>query len=186
MKSETRISTDLRVEQRAGQQGRRIVGYAALFNNETTIAGAFREKIEPGAFRNALAEDDVLALVNHNPERLLGRLKSGTLKLEEDAIGLRFEIDPPDTTEGRDLMHMMERGDVSGASFGFMVRKGGDSWDYRSKPPSRTVSDVKLLDVSVVTQPAYPDTSAALRSLEQNRIEAIREKMRASIEARSK
>ena len=187
MKSETRISTDLRVETRADRPGKRIAGYAAVFNSATEIAGAFREVIEPGAFKRAIeASQDTVALINHNPDRMLGRTRSGTLELQEDARGLSFSIDPPDTQDARELLTLMERGDISGASFAFRVAPGGERWDYRSKPPVRTLTDLDLLDVSVVVSPAYPDASAALRSLEQNRIAAIREKMRASIEARNK
>ena len=187
MKTETRISTDLRVETRADRPGKRIAGYAALFGSETTIAGAFRERIEPGAFKRAIeASQDAVALINHNPDRMLGRVKSGTLELREDERGLSFSINPPDTQDARELVTLMERGDISGASFAFRVAPGGERWDYRSKPPVRTLTDLDLLDVSVVTQPAYPDASAALRSLEHNRVAAIREKMQASITARSK
>ena len=84
--------------------GRRLEGYAAVFDSEAPI-GAFRESIRPGAFRAALATGkDVLALVDHDPARLLGRTGSGTLRLSEDSRGLAFELDVPDTQLGRDIL----------------------------------------------------------------------------------
>jgi HK97 family phage prohead protease len=182
MKSETRLAVDLAIEQRAGSKGRKIAGYAALFDTETTIAGAFRERIAPGAFRQAVQSDDIRALINHNPERVLGRSKSGTLRLEEDAKGLRFEIDPPDTEAARELVTLIERGDVTGASFGFQAR--GEDWDHGTKPPLRTITDAALFDVSVVTFPAYPDAGVALRSMAAASASALKSTIEAKLAER--
>jgi phage head maturation protease len=76
MTAETRIHADLRIEQRAGERGRKLVGYAAVFDVETDIAGVFREQVAPGAFRSTLAKDDIRALVDHDPGRVLGRNRS--------------------------------------------------------------------------------------------------------------
>lgn len=167
-KRETRAAP---IEWRAEEK--KIVGYAAVFNSPTDIGGMFREQIKPGAFRDAIERDDVRALIDHDSTLVLGRNKAGTLRLEEDEKGLRIEIDPPDTQYARDLMVSMERGDISQMSFGFIARK--QEWDDSDEPPLRTVEDVELFDVSVVTYPAYPETSAALRSLE-----AIREQRSAA------
>jgi len=180
---ETRCAPEIRFEQRAGGK-RQIVGYAAKFGEETTIAGRFRERIERGAFRRAIAEDDIRALINHSPERVLGRLKSGTLRLEEDAIGLRYEIDPPETEAARELVTLIERGDVSGASFGFQVRQGGEDWSYDAQPPLRSLTDISLFDVSVVTYPAYASATAALRSLHAAENTARREQLEAKLAER--
>lgn len=164
---ETRISSiDLAIESRASGQ-RKIVGHAAVFDSPTLIGGMFREQVAKGAFIRAIREDDVRALIDHDPSLILGRKKAGTLRLQEDTIGLRVEIDPPDTQAGRDIMISLERGDITGMSFGFMTRK--QEWDESSNPPLRTLRDVELLDVSVVTYPAYPETDVALRSLEAER-----------------
>ena len=158
------------VEARAaeGGQGRTIVGYAAVFNSTTDI-GFFRERIAPGAFAAAIARDDVRALVNHENSRVLGRNTSGTLRLFEDERGLRYEIDAPDTQEARDLLVLMDRGDISQSSFAFVATS--ETWDETGDKPLRTVNEVRLYDVSVVTYPAYDDTEAsaapARRSLEQ-------------------
>lgn len=139
--------------------GRRIEGYAATFNSEARLGG-FVETIAPGAFRGALA-GDVLAMLDHDPGKVLGRTRSGTLRLTEDNKGLAFSLDLPDTQAGRDVLALAERGDLGGMSFGFVVPKGGDSWQGQR----RTLRTVALKEVSVVQAwPAYPDTELALRA----------------------
>jgi hypothetical protein len=147
------------VEVRA--DGRRLEGYAAVFEQRATIAD-FTETVARGAFADTLRSGrDVLALVDHDPQRLLGRTKNGTLRLAEDQRGLAFSIDVPDTQLGRDTLAMAERGDLGGASFGFRVPKGGDGWEGRN----RTLIRVDLIDVSaVIAFAAYPQTSVTARS----------------------
>lgn len=143
-------------------------GYAAVFN-EITDLGWFREVIKPGAFSRALREaQDVRCLYNHDANAVLGRTKSDTLTLREDSKGLAFECDFPDTQLGRDLRASMDRGDVDQCSFGFIVRK--QTWteekmDDGSCLDTRTIEDVDLFDVSIVTYPAYEGTSCDVRSL---------------------
>jgi len=118
--------------------------------------------IEPGAF-DGTDMADVRALFNHDPNMLLARTSSGTLKLTIDEKGLRYEFDIPDTTAGRDLKELLARGDISQSSFGFTIDK--EDWEERmGTKPKRKIKKVKrLFDVSPVTFPAYTDTSAALR-----------------------
>jgi len=156
------------VEVRAAQNGRTIGGYAAVFNSTADIGGSFREVIAPGAFASAMSAD-VRALIDHDSGRVIGRTTAGTLRLSEDATGLAVEIDLPDTTDGRDLAVLMERGDVSGMSFGFIVTK--QTWDETGPIPTRTIEAVDLREVSVVAFPAYDDTSIALRDLDSARKE---------------
>ena len=163
---------DLQVESRSDGLGPKIVGYAAVFNKLSDDLGGFREKIKPGAFRKALKNSDARGLLNHNPDYVLGRQSNGTLMLKEDAKGLKMEIDPPDTQIIRDLVIApLKRGDIREQSFGFIVEK--DEWDNlegekKDKPIVRTIIETKeLFDVSIVTFPAYPDTSVALRSMEK-------------------
>lgn len=162
---ERRVMT-LPVEGRAGETGeRRLSGYAALYGVEATIGGFFREVIEPGAFRAALArKDDVRALFNHDPNLILGRTAAGTVTLSEDERGLRYDIDLPDTQFGRDLWTLVGRGDVSQSSFAFSV----DTEDWPTvrsgELPLRVVRDLTLYDVSAVTYPAYSETTVAARS----------------------
>lgn len=140
-----------------GQEGEapKIRGYAAVFNAPAQITPRFREQVAPGAFRSSLTGGDVRALLNHDPNYVLGRTSAGSLRLWEDDTGLRFEVDPPDTQWARDLLVTMRRGDISQGSFGFRVRT--QSWD--ADESLRTLQDVELHDVSVVTFPAYPQTS---------------------------
>lgn len=156
-------------EVRAEGAGKVAKGYAALFNSEADIGGCFREIIAAGAFSETLKNSDIRALVDHDSGRVIGRSSAGTLRLKEDDKGLSVEIDLPDTTDGRDLAVSMERGDITGMSFGFIVRH--DEWDETSDPPTRTIHKVDLREVSAVAFPAYGDTEIALRSLEEARRE---------------
>jgi len=142
-----------------------IVGYAAVFNKYSEDIGGFRERIAPGAFSKVLG-DDVRALFNHDNDMVLGRSKSGTLRLREDDQGLRTEIDLPDTQFARDLWQSVKRGDVDQMSFAFRTEK--DTWAMDQEGNvERTILEFKALyDVSIVTYPAYPDTSVALRAFD--------------------
>lgn len=143
----------------ASLEGRQLVGLAAPYESETRI-GEFRERIARGAFTRTLSESrDILALSDHDPAKVLGRTKSGTLELEETVHGLQFRLQLPDTTIGRDLRELANRGDLGGVSFGFRAIK--DSWEG----DLRTLEEVELHEVSIVQSfPAYPDTTVALRS----------------------
>lgn len=153
------------VSVRADGDTKTLTGYAAVFNRETVIGDFFRETIEPGAFRSAVKADDVRGLFNHDPNMVLGRTSSGTMRLEEDETGLRYVIDPPDTTLGRDVMALVSRGDITGSSFGFTVKR--DSWTRPSvagELPLRTIHEFDWLrDVGPVTFPAYEETTVQAR-----------------------
>jgi HK97 family phage prohead protease len=155
-------------ELRASDKGKTIAGYAAIFNEMADIGGSFREIIAPGAFKQTL-DGDIRALVDHDSGRVIGRSKAGTLRLKEDEHGLATEIDLPDTTDGRDLAVSLERGDISGMSFGFRVTH--DEWDETGDIPTRTIRGVELFEVSAVAFPAYEGTELALRSLDRERSE---------------
>ena len=139
--------------------GRTLTGYAAVFGAETRI-GSFSERIAPGAFATSLASGrDVLALLDHRTDVLLGRTRSGTLTLREDAKGLRFELQVPDTQPGRDLIALAERGDLGGMSFGF--RAVDEAW----QGDTRELRAVELHEISVVQSwPAYQQTEISLRN----------------------
>lgn len=157
-----------RLEARGAGETRTLSGLAAVFGRETVIGPWFREVIQPGAFTESIAQDDVRALFNHDPNLVLGRNVSGTLTLSEDADGLRYDVTPPDTTYARDLMVVVDRGDVSQSSFAFEVPDGGDEWNYdelkAGKLPLRTITKARLYDVSPVTYPAYTDTTVSARA----------------------
>jgi HK97 family phage prohead protease len=155
-------ATELRVE--TEDDNPKIVGYSALFNSLSENLGGFREKIAPNAFKRSLETGaDVRALMNHDSNYVLGRNTSGTLQLNEDDRGLKINVDPPDTTWAKDLMTSMKRGDISQMSFGFMVNR--DRWETVDGEEIRTLEEVELMDVSVVTYPAYQQTSANVRSI---------------------
>ena len=153
------------VEMRAAA-GNRLEGYAATFNSMSSDLGGFTEVIRPGAFARSLAaRPDVLALFDHDSRHVLGRTRAGTLHLEEDAKGLRFAIDVPQTSTGKDLLVSVGRGDISGASFAFIAKE--DRWIQGNSGMLRELLDVDLLDVTVTANPAYPETEVARRALEQ-------------------
>ena len=144
-----------------------LSGYAAKFNLPSEDLGGFREFIKPGAFTASIDADDIRALIDHNPTLILGRNTSGTLRLSEDATGLHFELDLPDTGPARDLRELIRRGDVSGCSFGFVTIE--DIWTNENGEVRRDIITAQLFDVSIVTYPAYPDTEVAIRSLTDHR-----------------
>ena len=146
-----------------------VAGYAAIFGDTTEIENYFKEVIVRGAFAKTIQTSDVRAYFDHDRGRVLGRVSSGTLRLNEDARGLAVEIDLPDTTDGRDVRTLIERGDVSGMSFGFVVTR--QEWDETGDIPLRTIHEVELREVSIVSEPAYDGTSIALRSLDGARKE---------------
>lgn len=150
-----------------------LVGHAAVFNQWSRIADPFMgelwdEQVAPGAFRKTIKEGDVRALWNHDPNIVLGRNKAGTLSMAEDDHGLSVTITPPDNEWGRPVMDAIKRGDVSGMSIAFQVVK--DAWenpDRKADPQGvrkRTIREARLLDVSPVTYPAFPQTDISARS----------------------
>jgi HK97 family phage prohead protease len=171
-KAEIRVlaAAQLRIERRAAgdAEQRVITGYAATFNTLSDVMLDFRERIQPGAFDRTLKRGpDVRALVNHRADLLLGRTKSGTLRLEADAQGLRFELTPPNTMLARDTIESIERGDLDGMSFAF--RTVSDDWHVEEGQTIRELLEVDLDDgdVSFATYPIYPDTEIALRSRDE-------------------
>lgn len=155
---------------RADEQGIRVSGYAAVFNETADIGGYFRERILPGAFRDAIGRDDVVFLINHDGLPL-ARTRSGTLTLKEDERGLLMEtvLDPTDP-DVASITAKMKRGDLDKMSFGFFMQGGVQTWDESVDPPLRTIEKVgSLYDVSIVTTPAYDGTEIGMRSLESHR-----------------
>ncbi|OHD56891.1 MAG: hypothetical protein A2Y33_01600 [Spirochaetes bacterium GWF1_51_8] len=163
----------------------RVSGYAAVFDKPSENLGGFVERIKPGAFTETLKEkrSDPRLLWDHNSQYVLGRRSAGTLSLTEDVKGLAFEATLPDTTYARDLQVLMERGDVREMSFGFNVLR--DEWSDLDKPVvKRDVLEVRLIEISIVSFPAYPQTSVKLRdiagaeTLSEENIEKVEEYIR--------
>jgi HK97 family phage prohead protease len=139
-----------------------IRGYAIVFDQLSENLGGFREVIKPEAVDRTLKDGvDLRALIGHDPDKILGRMSAGTLRVEKDGRGLLVEIDPPAQHEG--IVESIKRRDVTGMSFAF--RTIGDDWDFKAEPPIRSVTDMLVREVSVVTFPAYPSTEVAMRSL---------------------
>ena len=155
MKLEQRAVLELRAKDR------KLEGYAAKFGIEARIAD-FTEVITPGAFSASLKSGrDILAMVDHDPSKVLARTRSGNLKLGEDSAGLSFELVLPDTGPGRDVLALAERGDLGGMSFGFLIPKDGEAWNGNR----RTLNAIDLHEVSVVSAwPAYQGTTVTARS----------------------
>jgi hypothetical protein len=158
------------IEVRSGGDAMTIAGHASVFDTPYDLGG-FREQVARGAFKKSLKEGEVAALWNHDPNIILGRKKSGTLRLSEDDVGLAYEIDMPDTQAARDLYKLIERGDVYQSSFAFEIQR--EEWtqpeDDSAELPLRTIRQVRLWDVSPVTYPASSatdvDIKRAVRSL---------------------
>lgn len=142
-------------------------GYAAVYNQLSVDFGGWREIIRPGAFTSTLAKGpDVRALIDHEGGlNTIGRTINGTLRLAEDAQGLAVEIDPPDTQAGRDITTLVQRGDLNQMSFAFWTVR--DNWLDTGDMILRELHEVAIDggDVAIVTYPAYPQTSIAMRSL---------------------
>jgi HK97 family phage prohead protease len=160
-------------ELRANSESRTIVGYAAKFDKwSEPIMGWFKEKIDRDAFSECDVTD-VIMCFNHNIDSILARTTSGTLSLSTDEEGLRFEFEAPATTLGNDMVELVRRGDISKCSFKFTVEE--DEWLYANEEngldyDERIIRKIdKLYDVSLVVYPAYNDTEAGVRHLEERK-----------------
>jgi uncharacterized protein len=145
----------------------KIVGYAVEWDKlSDPIWGYFQEQFRKGAFTKSLKNGDQRALWQHLTHQPLGRTTSGTLTLEEDDTGLRYEILPPDTSWGKDAVESIKRGDVTNSSF--LFRGVVTEWDDSNPDMSiRTVVEAELYEVSPVTFPAYPQSSVGVRSAQE-------------------
>ena len=156
------MTTD-QLERRAAElevraKGRKLEGYAAVFDTQVLIAD-FHERIAQGAFSESLRIGDKLALVDHDAAKVLARTRNGSLKLAEDTRGLHFTIELPKTTLADDVLALAEAGSLGGASFGFNVKR--DAW----AGTLRTLHAIDLREISIVSAwPAYPQTSVSARS----------------------
>lgn len=178
----------VKLETRDGEAPR-LVGYAAVFHREDDPGTEFElfegatERIAPEAFRAALEEgQDARGLFNHDSNAVLGRVSAKTLRLSTDEVGLRYELDLPDTSTGRDVAELIRRGDIAGSSFGFVARRA--DWTEGEGRSVRTLRQVDLVDVGPVTYPAYASTTTGVRSQDTAREEL--EAHKAALEATQK
>ncbi|MEM9014452.1 MAG: HK97 family phage prohead protease [Pseudomonadota bacterium] len=150
-----RLETRFLAETKAS--GRRLVGYAARYGVVADL-GTFRERIEPGAFSASLESRDILALFDHDPGRVLGRTKTKTLTLNDEPEGLAFDLSVPDTTAGADALALAARGDLGGASIGFIVE------EEKKESGVRVIQRAALFEISLVSAgPAYAQTTVEAR-----------------------
>lgn len=178
---ETRKSTNT-----VSNDGKTLGGYAVLFDTESRtiqeMGRTFKEVIKRGAFDiNASEDHDVKLYFNHDTSMPLARQRNGSLRLFEDAKGIRFEADLPDTTLANDVRELLHKGTLSGEmSFGFSVRK--DKWEKHTGLDRRTVEEGKLYEISVVTDAAYPQTHSQLRGImseiNNKRIKLLRRRLK--------
>lgn len=170
------------IEQRAeGDSNKlpKIAGYAAIYYQRGKPATEYRllpdlvERMMPGAFKAAVAEDDIRSFLNHDPAFFLGRSASGTARFSEDKIGLRYEVDPPNTEAGRTAVELIGRGDVSGSSFQFKAnataKRAKVVWLEEQDAEGRMVDvreihELEIYEGGPVDFPAYEATTAELRS----------------------
>jgi HK97 family phage prohead protease len=166
------LTHPVNVEERA--DGKKVItGYAAVFfdpansGTQYELSRNTQERISSRAFDAALASDgDVIAAFNHNPERVLGRRSSGTLRLSKDAVGLRYEVDVnPEDPEAMSVVAKIKRGDLRGSSFAFRVADGGQRWANEGEQRVRMLENVHLYDVGPVTNPAYGASTTGLRAV---------------------
>jgi HK97 family phage prohead protease len=144
----------------AEYEGQTVRGYAAVYNSDSEWMGGFYEQIAKGAFDDVM-DNDTRAYWNHDESLLLGRVSSGTLRMSTDDRGLYYEVDLPNTSYANDLVELMKRGDVNQSSFAFLIER--DRWEERDGKTYRIIEKVsRLLDVSPVSQPAYPDATSEL------------------------
>lgn len=157
------LAPEIRTKNGEDEQSK-IVGYAVKWGQRSNTIGyyyKFEERFEKGAFFDAV-KGDVIAAWNHDWNEILGRSTSGTLLLEEDDIGLRYEITMPSWADK--YVETVQRGDVTGSSFTFMPEV--EEWDETNEIALRTIKKAKLYEVSPVIFPAYPQSEAGVRSME--------------------
>ena len=148
-------------------KGKKIVGYAAVYNKPSRISTPwgkeFDEQIAPGAFDDTCANDDIRALFNHNEDNILGRMSAGTLDCRSDSRGLRYEIQPPDSHMGGHVTEAVRRRDVTGSSFSFQIPDPENDQEWIARPDQpmlRVIKRAKVFDVGPVTFPAYGQTES--------------------------
>lgn len=153
--------------QDGGQDKRIVVGYGAVFYREGDAGTEFklrpnvRERISPNAFDDALERDDIRSLFNHDPNFVLGRKSAGTLRLSVDDIGLKYEVDLPDSRQ--DVAEAISRGDITGSSFWFKPTEEREARDEDGNIVY-TIENLELREVGPVTFPAYESTVSEIRN----------------------
>lgn len=165
------IPAEEKIEVRAdGDTEKRVSGYGIVYDRETEIFPGYKERIRGGAFTKSIADTgaEIKSFFNHDPDQVLSTTRSEpALKLTENKSGVKFDSPIPPTTYGNDLIINLTRGNVKGASFAFTVNADGDVWrEDGNGVIHREITSATLYEVGPVTNPAYTQSSAALRSAE--------------------
>lgn len=182
----TAVATDGAFRAHSDDGNMYIEGYFAVFNSRYQLWDDAFETIDPGAF-DGETEGDVRALSNHNTGIVLGRTTAGTLVLRVDEKGLRGRITVnQEDQEAMNLYARVKRGDVTQCSFGFDILE--QDVKYQDGAPTEWhIRKVKLYEVSVVTFPAYEDTSVEARRADYNTMRKMqREEWRKGMRKRLK
>ncbi len=149
-----------------------LVGYPAVWDTESRDMGGWVEVLKPGVFTRSLKEQpDVFAFYQHDDSRVLGRTSAGTLRLQEDQRGLRMELDLVDTQLNRDVLAEVRAGNVTSMSFGMLGKSVKAEWTKGAGKSVRSVREAQLIEVSIVSIPAYAATEVSARSFETFRKE---------------
>jgi HK97 family phage prohead protease len=165
---ETRYITIEQIETRSTDEDKMTIGgYVTKFNTRSVVIWDFVEYVAKGAFRNSLKNNVIKSLWNHDSNMVIGSTKNSSLRLWEDEIGLKFELDLPNTSWGKDAYETVRTGLVDGVSFGFYVKE--DEWEYLADEGlyKRTLLDVDLFEISPTPFPAYQDSQVSSRSLDE-------------------
>jgi HK97 family phage prohead protease len=155
-------------EARAKSDDGKVAGTGVFFNSWSADLGGMRERFLPGAFDQSIREDDIRVQWQHSSQHVLGRVRAGTARVWADERGLHYEADPPDAQWARDAVESIRRGDVDQNSFAFFLERDDDQeWEERDGLFWRTIRRARLREVGPQTDPAYPDTTVAMRSIPQ-------------------
>lgn len=146
---------------------KKITGTPIVFNSRSKPLGGmgvrrFREIVAPGSVQFS---DELRVDFAHDSKYILGSVSNGTLVIREDSAGVHMEATPPDTQWARDLAVSIERGDIEGGSFRFMVLQDGEKWTREGAEDIRTLTKILVDRVTVTSDPAYIATDVQVRSV---------------------
>ena len=153
-------TSEIRLNEEEGKST--LEGLGVVYNSWSEDLGGFIEMVKPGAGLRSVSEDDIFATYNHNDDYVLGRKSAGTMTLDMSNEGIRYKVSLPETTFANDLKVSIGRKDVKGSSFRFIVTE--DNWGTMDGKEYREIIDFKLFEMGPVTNPAYPQTTAGVRS----------------------
>lgn len=152
--------------------GTYLEGTPIVYDSWTNL-GWYDEQIQRGALDNTDLTD-VRFLINHNTDMIpLARSRNNNenstmqMTVDEGGMNIRVNLDTKNNADARSLYSAVERGDIDGMSFMFVV--DGELWEEEeSEHPKRTITDIeKVFEVSAVTFPAYEQTSISARGLSE-------------------